>query len=278
MHELAVRRSVDGGATWSEPQAAVGNASYLVGNPTAVFTQSNKTVLLYVKHSASCEGDCGTGNGLVVSSDDGLTWSEPHDLSAMFGPASGSLPGPGTALQLQSGRLLVVSHHSAYVHDYVSYSDDDGASWKTIPQVFPKMDEAALTQLANGSVLLNMRHQQSKTLGRAVAISHDDGLTFGAIEFDSTLISPVCQASIVTFGAVTYFSNPASTSGRSHTTIRRSLDSAATWHSSLLVEPGTSAGYSCLVNGALKADETKGGLLYEAPGSTINFAAFPLDF
>ena len=91
----------------------------------------------------------------------------------MFGPASGSLPGPGTALQLTAGdhkgRLLVPSHHSAYVHDFVSYSDDDGKTWQTITQVFPKMDEAALTQLPNGSVLLNMRHTASKTMGRAIA-------------------------------------------------------------------------------------------------------------
>jgi hypothetical protein len=49
----------------------------------------------------------------------------------MFGPASGSLPGPGTALQLgpagaHPGRLMVVSHHAAYTHDFVSLSDDDG--------------------------------------------------------------------------------------------------------------------------------------------------------
>jgi sialidase-1 len=166
-------------------------------------------MLIYVKHSAKCEGDCGTGNGLVISEDDGLTWSEPEDLSTMFGPASGSLPGPGTALQLTSGekkgRLLVVSHHSAYVHDFVSYSDDDGKTWQTINQTFAKMDEAAMTQLGNGSVLLNMRHGNSKNVGRAVAVSNDGGSTFGPIHFDAALISPVCQASIVTFAGATYF-------------------------------------------------------------------------
>ena len=89
-------------------------------------------------------------------------------------------------LQLASGRLLAVSHHGAYVHDFVTYSDTDGRTWKTIPQTFPKMDEvfaallilqliitlhtssltcvleAQMTQLPNGSVLLNMRHQVSE--------------------------------------------------------------------------------------------------------------------
>ena len=104
------------------------------------------------------------------------------------------------------------------------------------------MDEAALTQLPNGSVLLNMRHRDSKTNGRAIAVSNDAGLTFGPISYDRTLISPVCQASIVTFGGVTYFSNPASSTGRDHITIRSSVDNAKTWPSALLVEPGASAG------------------------------------
>ena len=65
------------------------------------------------------------------------------------------------------------SHHSAYQRDYVTYSDDLGKTWTTIHQNFPKMDEAAMTQLPNGNVLLNMRHTAAPKLGRAVAVSHD---------------------------------------------------------------------------------------------------------
>ena len=101
-------------------------------------------------------------------------------------------------MQSLTGRLLVASHHSAYVHDFVSYSDDDGTSWATINQTFPKMDEATMAQLPNGSIALNMRHQAAKALGRGVAISHDDGATFGPIRFDAALESPVtcCARSV----------------------------------------------------------------------------------
>ena len=54
--------------------------------------------------------------------------------------------------------------------------------------------QAALTQLPNGSVLLNMRHRDAPTKGRARALSNDGGETFGPITYDSTLVSPVCQA------------------------------------------------------------------------------------
>lgn len=283
VHEIAVRRSTDSGATWGSVISAVGNDTYFVGNPTSLFTHSGKVMLIYVKHSPHCSGDCGTGNALVTSSDDGLTWSNPQDISEMFGAASGSLPGPGVALQLDSGRILVPSHHSAYVHDFVSYSDNDGLTWTTINQTFPKMDEAQMTQLPNGSILLNMRHQNSRTEGRAGAISLDGGLSFGNIFYDHTLISPVCQASILTINNATFFSNPASTSGRNHITIRKSVDNGKSWPNELLVLNEDSAGYSCLTkinelnNNGDVIDHT-GGILFEGPGSTIKFAKFPLEF
>ena len=127
-----------------------------------------------------------------------------------------------------------------------------------------------------------------------MARSTDGGNTFGPIEFDKALLSPVCQASIVSFDNATYFSNPASTKGRNHLTVRKSIDNAETWASELLVQAGNSAGYSCLVKGAIQRGNShaqqsgaavgrpedngsgEGGILYEAVGGTINFALFPL--
>ena len=65
------------------------------------------------------------------------------DVSAGFACPScvvrAGMPGPGTALQLDSGlkkgRLLVPSHHGAYESDTVTVSDDGGKTWRTIPQV-----------------------------------------------------------------------------------------------------------------------------------------------
>jgi sialidase-1 len=211
VHSIGVRRSLDHGKSWGNVSFVKGPKDSMVGNPTAIYTKSGKIVLIYVLHSAKCQADCGTGNGVSVSSDLGETWGAPLDVSKMWGAASGSLPGPGNGVQTSTGRLLVAAHHSAYQRDYVVYSDTDGKTWTPLKQTFAKMDEATMTQLTNnGSVVVNMRHQNSKTRGRAFALSHDDGLTFGPIQFDATLISPVCQASLVTFGGSTYFSNPES--------------------------------------------------------------------
>jgi hypothetical protein len=116
-------------------------------------------------------------------------------------------------------------------------------------------------------------------LGRGVAISNDGGDTFGPISYDSRLLAPICQASIVSFGGATYFSNPSSDRGRNHLTVKKSTDNTATWAKSLLIEAGSSAGYSCLVKGAIEEGgkaSTDGGLLYEAVGGSIKFVRFPL--
>jgi hypothetical protein len=54
------------------------------------------------------------------------------------------------------------------------------------------MEEPALTELGNGTVLLNMRHDHEER-GRAIAISDDGGETFGSIHFDPVLIGPSCE-------------------------------------------------------------------------------------
>ena len=47
VHEIATRRSTDGGKTWSDVAFAAGNSSYFVGNPTAVFTNSGRVMLIF---------------------------------------------------------------------------------------------------------------------------------------------------------------------------------------------------------------------------------------
>lgn len=308
-NRIAVRSSTDGGQTWSDVVFAAGATDTpdhrkecaadatrcRVGNPAAVYDAISQRVILLFALRSFAAGEAAIGTGLATSSDGGRTWSPVRDVSADFGPASGSMPGPGTALQLDAktsrhpGRLLVVGHHGPYQQDYVTYSDDLGATWTTISRTFPTMDEAALTQLPNGSVLLNMRHANSSKVGRAVAISDDDGETFGPITFDARLVSPVCQASIVSFGGATYFSNPASSTGRNHLTIRKSVDSTASWApTTMLVQAGNSAGYSCLVKGELQGGAEqpggpsrghgRGGILYEDTAGSISFATFPTDF
>ena len=151
-----------------------------MGNPAAVYDEVRQRVLLLHVLRGFGAGEATVGTGLVTSVD-GVRWDAPVDVSDSFGAAAGAMPGPhesthelthdytalierppsrahllpagpGTALQLAAGgeaagRLLVASHHGAYERDYVTLSDDGGASWRTIARTFAGMDEAALTQV-----------------------------------------------------------------------------------------------------------------------------------
>jgi len=307
---IAVRTSTDGGATWSAVVFAVGSLNSSasraacakdnfthcrVGNPAAVFdAASGGVVLAYVVRGFSAAGEDAIGNGISISAD-GKTWGKPTDVSTAFAALQpnvpsdcrAGMPGPGTALLLESGpqkgRLLVPSYLGRIDVGQVTVSDDHGATWHTTNQTFgPQMGESALTQLPNGSVLLSFRRgpQLPRTGGRSVAVSNDGGDTFGPISFDGPLGNNLCQGSIVSFGDATYFSSPAQLSSRGNLTIKKSTDNTATWGKSLLVEAGNSAGYSCLVKGAIQGGDgkvsTDGGILYEAADGSIKFSRFPL--
>jgi len=64
-----------------------------------------------------------------------------RDVGDLWGPAKGAEPGPGAGIELANGRLLVASHQGAYQWDYITYSDDGGATFATISQRFQHMDE-----------------------------------------------------------------------------------------------------------------------------------------
>eukprot|EP00971_Amphidinium_carterae_P220818 4384032-Amphidinium_carterae.1 len=104
----------------------------------------------------------------------------------MFGPASGGLPGPGSAIQTRSGRILVAVHLGKYYRDYVVASDDLGKTWY-VTQEFesePEVDEPTLAELQDGRIHFSGRTMATGRLGRGVAVSYDDGTSFSELQFD----------------------------------------------------------------------------------------------
>ena len=82
-HQIASRRSLDGGKTWSDvtfPAGTAGNQSYWAGNPCAVALSSGRLLLFVAVHSAGCGGNCVTGNAFFSSDDEGRSWSPPTSL------------------------------------------------------------------------------------------------------------------------------------------------------------------------------------------------------
>jgi sialidase-1 len=272
---LVSKRSIDNGVTWGPLAVVAGNASSVIGNPTVVFDAKSGKVVV-----AMASGGCNPATFTGVLDDtgsDGLVWGPPRKIQSM-GQYSGALPGPGTAAQLPSGRLLFPAHYGAYVNDIILFSDDHGLTWELSGSVLGKMDEAAIAVVPGASppqLVLEMRNNHlspQKTVGWST--SKDLGVTWSPPTFDNPLITPVCQASLVGMGGALYFSGPHSTTSRSNISVSRSEDGGVTWGNTLFqVQEGKGDGYSCMASG----NATHGNILYEGSGS-LYFASFPLSF
>ena len=294
---LAFRRSTDNGTTWSPTAELYGQAlthGQGAGNPAIVFDAVTSTIVLH--GSVNAPGFCNPNLWSFHIDDggsDGLTWGAPRNISGSLGAYAGATPGPGTGAQVpagapHAGRLIIPAHWGAY-RDVVSwYSDDHGATWVLSQTALPGLDEVAVAALPSGELLLNARtdHMNASCDCRAVTTSSDGGVTWDLpVRFDAALIEPVCQGSLVLIGPLRdapagalFFSNPASRTARVDLTVRRSDDSGSTWPHSLLIEPLSTDGYSCLAAGApiVDADGTESGaIIFEAPNGTIAFTLFP---
>ena len=240
-------------------------------------------------------GGCSPSDGVFVVDDggsDGLQWGAPRNITDQLGPIAGhTVPGPGAGAVLTSasgayaGRIVMSGTDGAYGRDIAFYSDDAGESWKPSATAFPLMDESATLELGDGRVLINMRnpHLNATCDCRAYAVSTDHGASFSLpIQYDPTLISPVCQASMMRIGQSVYFANPASKSARENITIRRGTGLPGGWSSSTVtVLPGAAWGGYTSIAGPIDPRNMTGGIIFEHENATntlISFAAFPLDF
>jgi sialidase-1 len=164
------------------------------------------------------------------------------------------------------------------MHSHVIYSDDGGRSWTIGGAAEERTNESAAAEARDGGVILNMRSYHGRNR-RAVQRSRDGGVTWSPLEFDETLVEPVCQASLVSGvrpgrkpDGTLLFANPASAK-RERMTVRYSRDDGRSWPSSKVLHEGPAA-YSSLAvlrDGAI-------GLLYErgdrTPYERLTFARF----
>jgi sialidase-1 len=152
-------------------------------------------------------------------------------------------------------------------------------------------DESQVGELADGQLLLNMRSYWGRVAKRAdrdgkraLSRSGDGGVTWSELEFDDTLIEPVCQASFLRYTHAEsdgknrlLFSNPASKTQRVQMTVRLSYDEGKSWPVSKLLHEGPSA-YSSL---AVLPDRSI-ACVYErgdeSAYETLTFARFTLDW
>ena len=109
------------------------------------------------------------------------------------------------------------------------------------------MNECTVAELSDGRLMLNMRNYDRNQKTRKVAFSEDGGESWGDIASDTTLIEPICQASLLMIPDekrnehTLLFLNPADENKRRMMTLRSSGDEGATWSGSLVLHPGPAA-------------------------------------
>lgn len=310
-NDIVMKRSADGGATWSALKLIQDDSANSLNNPTAVVIESGRVLLMYQRIPAGIserskqieagyDGEKVYRTLLVTSDDDGVTWSAPQDVTR--GTKRGDRPvtiatGPGIGIQLtrgeHKGRVVMPFNEGPYNvwNNYAAFSDDDGKTWKfgeNAPGAFvtdakggqrSQVNEVQMVEQSDGSVRLNTR-QFAGAKVRKTAVSKDGGVTWSPVVEVPELRDPSCMASIFRYsfddaegkGRVLY-SGPDSLK-RENGTVHLSTDDGATWKAQRVLFPG-SFGYSVLTK---LADGTV-GCLFETDGANrIVFARFPVDW
>jgi sialidase-1 len=297
--DLVVKRSEDGGKTWSGLQVVWDDSANTCGNPAPVVDEATGAIVLLSTWNIGTDNEKAikdrTGKDtrrvfVLVSSDDGRHWSAAREITGDVKKSGWTwyATGPGRGLQVSGGRhkgrlVIPCNHEEASTRSnrsHVIYSDDHGASWKLGGSAQDSTNEATVAELSHGRLMLNMRNTGHSRY-RQIAISRNAGRSWRAQAPDTALVEPVCEANLIRYRFpgkkdCLVFSNPASTTARVGMTVRVSYDDGRTWPWRQLLYEGPSA-YSCLTvlpDGDLAC-------LYEAgvqrPYEGIVFATIAID-
>jgi sialidase-1 len=268
--DLVVKRSIDGGKTWGAMNIVWDDGENTCGNPAPVLDRKTGNIILLSTWNLGTDHESQIINGtskdsrrvfVLSSNDDGLNWSKAREITTDVKKPDWTwyATGPCNGIQIRSkkyrDRLVIPCDHieagTKKYYSHTIHSDDGGQTWKlggTTPQ--DQVNECTVAELPGGNLLLNMRNYTNVRV-RQNSTSKDGGETWSALNQDTTLIEPVCQASMIWYDHKSRkqflaFSNPASQTSRTNMTVRFSDDQGKTWAKKFVLHEGPAA-YSNLV-------------------------------
>jgi sialidase-1 len=310
--DIGLSRSTDGGQTWKPPRkimdmgefGGLGHDQNGCSDPNILVDRNTGEIFVSAVWTHGKPGthqwrDNGSepGHGIakstqfmvVRSTDDGITWSKPGNLTGELKDPKWYLfaPAPGNGITMSDGVLVVPAQgrdEKGRPFSNIMWSSDHGDTWAVSEPARSDTTECAVAELSDGSLMLNMRDNRnrkdkSKTNGRAVSVTHDRGRSWSTHSSDhGALPEPVCMASLIAHQLadgrrVLFFSTPPSRARRENMTVRASLDDGKTWPSKKQVLLDKNGGaYSSLV----MIDDTTLGILYESSVADLVFQTMKL--
>jgi sialidase-1 len=225
--DIMIRRSTDGGKTWSPQRSIAQVPGVKQKNPVALAQKLATTDEVTYNNPVAIPGrKPGTVHFVFCleymrafymrSDDDGVTFSTPREITSAFEGFRSEYDwkvlatGPGHGIRLRNGRLVIPVWISLGTGGHAHrpsvagtiYSDDEGVTWKSGEIALPNEgdftipNETAAVQLANGDVLLNSR-TESKVHRRLLTTSKDGATKWTMPAFHPQLVEPICMGTMV---------------------------------------------------------------------------------
>lgn len=229
---------------------------------------------------------------ITKSSDDGLTWGEPLNLTHLkkrewwlFAPA------PGQGITMTDGTLVLPTQgrdETGVPFSNITWSKDGGKSWETSHPATKNTTECAVVELENGDLMLNMRDNRNRgnkeVNGRSVFVTGDLGQTWTEHPTSrKALVEPTCMASLHKHTyhdkgkerSLLLFVNPASALHRNNITLKVSYDDGDSWpeEQHILLDEYSGRGYSCITS----VNDSTIGILYESSQADMVFQTVSLE-
>lgn len=232
---IALRRSDDGGKTFSGRQIIVPGNGKTVNNPVLIADEDRVLLLWQEEYFRTF---------MAESRDDGRTFTGNTELTDQLRKVNFDYTviacGPGHGVRFGKEKYAVPlwmaknkdphAHHPSVFS--VMCSEDGGKHWKIADvladDALPDPSEASAVVRKDGRLLLNIRNE-SPVRRRYLSLFDPDGMRFEPLGFCDTLPDPVCYAGTVSDGETICYSGCDSTRDRIALTVKRSLDGGKTY-------------------------------------------------